>query len=137
MQLTQPLHALLIGIDAYSPSGSPIDDPDDGAPTIYSDLYGSVRDVQRMSLFLRDELGVPPSCIHTLTAPLTESTAPEERPRELPTYEGILAAWRRLSDRARAGDQVLVHYSGHGGRVPTIAPTIKPNGLDETLVPCN
>ncbi|MEM7351625.1 MAG: caspase family protein, partial [Acidobacteriota bacterium] len=46
-------------------------------------------------------------------------------------------AWRRLSDRARAGDQVLVHYSGHGGRVPTIAPTIKPNGLDETLVPCN
>jgi len=49
-----------------------------------------------------------------------------------------VAALAGLADRVAPGDQVYLHYSGHGGRVPTAFPELKgPHGLDETLVPCD
>ena len=125
------LHALLIGIDAYpaleaSPAGT-------SAVDTYCSLQGSVRDVERMRAFLQNDLRVPSRRIHMLRAPDPPCAASQD----LPTYEAMVAGWQHLCAAARSGDQVLVHFSGHGGRVPALAPQIKANGLDETLVPTN
>ncbi len=122
---SRALHALLIGVDHYL-------EPVAGG-VLYPSLEGSVRDVRRMARYLHRDLDVPERRIHRLTA----SNPPTEAPGEQPTYENMVAAIRRLIETAGRGDSVIVHYSGHGGRTPTIAPEVKPNGLDETLVPTN
>ena len=49
----------------------------------------------------------------------------------------MVRAFRDLTGRAKPGDQVYIHYSGHGGRARTAYPDLKSNGLDEALVPCD
>jgi len=123
-------NALLVGVDAYLPPPAGADSP------IYPPLFGAVHDVERVDLYLREQLGVPAGNIEKLTASAGPGNSPGEPPERLPTCDNLVAALRRLGMRARPGEHVLFHYSGHGGRTPTAIPAIKGSaGLDECLVP--
>lgn len=116
-----PLHALLIGIDRYAPESRH-----------FRPLRGAVADVRRMEGFLRERWEVPGERIEVLVAPRDA----EEPPEQTPTHANMVAAFRRLQDRARPGEQVWIHYSGHGARVKTAYPEAKGRrGYDEALVP--
>ena len=122
------LFAVLIGVDCYMPNRTP-----DGET--YPSLRGCVRDVQSVAAFLRTKMAVPDERIFMLTAS-GAGAAPVEPKEEWPTYENMVRALQRLTEIARRGDQVYVHYSGHGGRTPTMFPGVKGDGgLDESLVP--
>jgi hypothetical protein len=134
-------HALLIGIDAYLPNRL----YNDGE---YPPLRGCVRDIRRVEEFLVTRLGLTAERIVKLTASRPEALAKPTRggappavqptePRERwPTYENMVAAFRQVTEAASPGDEVYIHYSGHGGRARTIYPEKKGiNGLDEALVP--
>ena len=46
------------------------------------------------------------------------------------------AVAEQLIEQGEAGDQVVIHFSGHGGRASSIYPAdIKPGGIDEGFVP--
>lgn len=123
------LHALLIGVDRYLQPRLP-------APLSYPSLAGAVADVARVEELLLRRLGVAPERIRKLTASHGEGDEPPEAPEDRPTYDHLVAAFRRLREVARPGEQVLVHYSGHGGRARTTLPEAKgEGGLDECLVP--
>ncbi|HEX3530339.1 MAG TPA: caspase family protein [Thermoanaerobaculia bacterium] len=126
---TGKLHALLIGIDQYIPPRRP-------GEIDYPPLEGAVGDIRRVRDFLL-ELATPPTRILELTASSGDGTEPIEPRDRWPTYEAMVSKFRELTAGAERGDQVYVHYSGHGGRVPTIFPKEKVTGLDETLVPCD
>jgi hypothetical protein len=125
------LHALLIGIDQYIPRSGGIS---------YPSLTGAVRDIRNVRDFLCG-LPRPPVKIVERTASTgcgSEPTDPTE-PRELwPTRGGMIDAFREVAAGAAPGDQVYIHYSGHGGRTPTRFPELNgPRGCDESLVPCD
>jgi len=126
--VSNSLYALLIGIDCYLPNKLP-----DGKS--YRTLSGAVRDVLLVEKFLRNNLRVPEERIFKLTASNNGTDQPSEPPDKWPTYENMLAAFQRLRDVAQPGEQVYIHYSGHGGRSRTKFPDLKTNGLDESLVP--
>jgi Caspase domain len=123
------LYALLIGIDCYLEGILP-----DGS--FYRNLNGCVYDIFRIEQFLRQKLGLTDERIFKLTASKGQMGRPTE-PEELwPTYENIVAAFKKITLTASPGDQVYIHYSGHGGRTPTMFPELKgDNRLDESLVP--
>lgn len=121
------LYALLIGINCYIPNRLP-------DRTSYRNLAGSVRDINQVTDFLKLKLKVPENQIFTLTA--SGELEPSEPPDKLPTYENIVAMFAHLTQIAQPGDQIYIHYSGHGGRAQTNYPQLKgENGIDETLVP--
>jgi len=123
------LFALLIGIDCYLPNQLP-----DGG--YYPSLGGCVRDITHVEAFLTSHLGLASDRIVKLTASNTPARKPLEPREQWPTYEKIVAAFRGMTERAKPGDQVYIHYSGHGGRTPTAFSELKgQNGLDESLVP--
>ncbi|HEX7186280.1 MAG TPA: caspase family protein, partial [Thermoanaerobaculia bacterium] len=129
--MSPPLRALLIGAGHYFPNRLP-----DG--NSYSSLEGAVRDVARMERYLREEIGLAPERISKLTATASPDGGPPEPREQWPTYENMVAAFRRLLDEAAPGEAVFVHYSGHGGRTPTIVPDLKGSvPIDEALVPCD
>jgi len=41
-----------------------------------------------------------------------------------PTYDNIMAAYKKIASEAKAGDVVFCHYSGHGGAYspPSVGP---------------
>jgi caspase domain-containing protein len=125
-------HALLMGINCYLPNELP-------NGLYYKSLWGCVGDVNRVEAFLRENLHVPGEHITKLTSsrPIEGSEPPEPR-SQWPSYENIVNAFKRLTNVAQEGDQVFIHYSGHGGRTLTTEQfkDIKgPGGLDEVLVP--
>jgi hypothetical protein len=125
------LYALLIGINCYLPNRLPNN-------LYYKSLWGCVQDVLRVGDFLRNRLGVPDERVIKLTSSSSETGEPAEPPTQWPTYENIVNAFRNLGEIAQPGDQVYIHYSGHGGRTPTTAAfhSFKgPDGIDEVLVP--
>jgi hypothetical protein len=123
------LYCLLIGIDCYLPNELP-------GGLSYPNLGGCVRDVSKVEEFLRGRLGVPDDRIFKLTATDVGGTEPPELREQWPTYANMVRAFRRLGEAARPGDQVYIHYAGHGGRTKTIVPHLKgANGKDESLVP--
>lgn len=129
MSQSPNFHALLIGIDCYLPNKLP-----DGSS--YSSLGGCVRDVGHVETFLRTKLNLPDQRIIMLTATNAGKEEPPEPREKWPTYENIVGSFKRLADAALPGDQVYIHYSGHGGRTPTRLPDLKgESGLDEALVP--
>jgi hypothetical protein len=121
--------ALLIGIDCYLPNQLPEGDS-------YPSLGGCVRDITMVEDFLRRKLGATGENILMLTSSVTRWWEPVEPPDRWPTYGNMVKAIRELTEAASPGDQVYIHYCGHGGRVPTRFPELKgADGLDETLVP--
>jgi len=119
------LYALLIGIDDYD------DRFVNGIR--YPKLGGAVRDINHVHAFLRDYLHVPDDNVLKLTAPLSGAGTPEG---DWPTYASLVNAFQQLGDMAQAGDQVYIHYAGHGGRAATVFPDLKgEDAFDETIVP--
>ncbi len=126
------LHALIIGIDCYLKNQLP-----DGS--FYPSLSGCVNDANNVSDFLRTKLGVPKENITLLTSSRSQTEGqPVEPKTQWPTYDHIVAGFKALGERAKAGDQIYIHYAGHGGQASTAYPQIKgKDGLDETLVPAD
>ena len=122
------LFALLVGCDVYLPNSTPAGS--------YPSLRGCVQDATRVEQFLRARAGLTDDRLIRLTSTAGPGGQPVEPPGRRPTYENIVHGFRSLTKRAKAGDHVYVHYSGHGGRCPTIVPKVKgPAATDETLVP--
>ncbi len=124
------LYALLVGIDCYLPNKLP-----DGAS--YRSLKGCVRDINHVEAFLKRQFNLPSEQIYQLTASnVDDSGEPSEPPSKWPTYENIVKMFQDVTSKAQRGDQVYIHYSGHGGRAVTIYPELKrEKGFDEALVP--
>ncbi len=122
------LYALLIACDFYLPNRL--------AEGSYPNLGGCVRDVQHIEDFLRRRLGLTDERLVKLTSTDGGGSEPREPSERRPTYENMVNAFNKVTQLASKGDQVYVHYSGHGGRTPTIVPKVKgPRALDEALVP--
>jgi hypothetical protein len=103
-------HALLIGISDY-PSGpagpSPLDGPKNDIPLVRGLLTAIFR--------------VPDANIKLLTD-------------RQATHRGIQKAFEDLARVVRSGDQVFIHYSGHGSEAPDRNGD-EPSGRDQTWVP--
>jgi hypothetical protein len=147
-QTVPDLRALLIGIDCYMPN-----ELSDG--TFYRSLSGCVRDILKVEQFLRSEFGLTDERLIRLTASrggganqssrgsggtpsAKEDEKPTEPPEQWPTYQNIVQAFRQLEEDARPGEQIYIHYSGHGGKVKTLRKhraLIPGKWLDEALVP--
>ncbi len=134
---TPNMYALLIGVDCYLPNRLP-----DGS--WYPSLGGCVRDISHVEAFLRSRLGLADKRILKLTATYTgplpptqqHNYKPTEPIEQWPTYENMVARFKHLTELAQPGDQVYIHYSGHGGRASTAYPNLKdPGSPDEALVP--
>lgn len=122
------IHALLIGIDGYKPN------------RLYKNLNGAVRDINLVETYLKRDLQIPPERIHKLTAPNPEDTVLLEArsAQSEPTYENIVNAFKDITKTAQPGEQVYIHYAGHGGRATTIYPNLKRGDReqnDEAIVP--
>jgi len=127
--LKSKLYAVLIGVDCYLPNRLP-----DGG--YYPSLGGCVRDINLVEDFLQSRLHVPPAQILKLTATNNGTDTPPEPKATWPTYENIVGAFKKITDMAMSGEQLYIHYSGHGGRSTTAYPKVKgATGLDESLVP--
>jgi predicted phosphodiesterase len=125
------LFALLIGIDRYSQVPLP-----DGS--YYPHLGGCVRDVDHVEQMLRSRLSLTDDQITKLTSRNSTNGQPVVDAAQLPTYENLVKAFKQVTADAQPGDQVYIHYSGHGGRSATMFEELKgANGLDESLVPCD
>jgi hypothetical protein len=125
------LYALLIGVDFYFEHTLP-----DGS--FYPSLGGCVRDIKHVEAYLTDpaRLNLPRQNLIMLTATNTQGNFPVEPREQWPTYENMVAKFKELAARAQPGDQIYIHYSGHGGRAPTIFADLKGDeGVDEALVP--
>src|SRR5437588_2520490 len=89
--------ALLVGIDRYPQLGE------------RWQLAGCVNDVNAMAQILIDRFGFPPEHVIQLVD-------------EAATRQGIMGAMDQLVTRARRGDCVVFHYSGHGSQAPSLDP---------------
>ena len=121
------IHALLIGIDYYKPN------------QLYKSLKGAVRDIDLVYTFLTgtETLKIPAERIRRLVSPNKEDTALLEArsaQEQEPTYENIVNAFNEITRTAQPGEQVYIHYSGHGGRATTIY-SFKQELNDEGIVP--
>jgi Caspase domain len=123
------IYALLIGIDYYQPN------------PFYKSLKGAVRDINLVDTFLRETLKIPATHIRRLISSNQEDTALLEArsaQEQKPTYENIVNTFKEITETAQPGEQVYIHYSGHGGRAKTIYPNLK-QGMgeqnDEGIVP--
>ncbi|MBD2342089.1 caspase family protein [Calothrix sp. FACHB-156] len=120
-------YALLIGIDRYLPNQLP-----DGSS--YKSLHGCVRDIDHVEALLKNMLKVPKAQIFKLVA--SHANGCSQSSEQLPTYENMVTKFKELTAIAQPGDQVYIHYSGHGGRPVTAYPEIKGKyAIDESLVP--
>ncbi|MGA1608047.1 MAG: caspase family protein [Planctomycetota bacterium] len=109
-----PLRALLIGVGDYPADA-------DGAVAVVPDLRGPVRDVEAMRDLLLERFRVDPEGIRTLL----DAEA---------TVGGIVRAIdEHLLQKAEAGDEVLVYFSGHGSRVRDVSGRER-GGMDSSLV---
>jgi hypothetical protein len=121
--------ALLIGVDFYFPNELP-----DGSS--YRSLNGCVKDVARVEAVIRGRITLPIEVTTLTSSNLPGQSAPPEAEALRPTYRNLKLHLDGLVGRAQAGDQVFIHYSGHGGRVLTRFPDLHgEGGVDETLVP--
>lgn len=133
IQATPNLYALLIGINFYLPNVLP-----DG--TYFKNLHGCVRDINGVEDFLKSQLELSDERIIKLTSSDGGGSVPAEAPELWPTKQNIVAAFERLAEVCQPGDQVYIHYSGHGGRVrtpPKFQELKGGDGYDEVLVPAD
>ncbi|MEM9008558.1 MAG: caspase family protein [Cyanobacteria bacterium P01_F01_bin.86] len=119
-------YSLLIGINHYLPND------------LYKDLQGCVRDIDLVADYLQNSLGVPSQKIWKLTSPNPEESILEglRSVEKNPTYRNIVEAFQEVTEAAQPGEQIYIHYSGHGGRAKTIYSSIKgAEQSDESIVP--
>ncbi len=119
-------YALLIGIDRYEPN------------PYYKDLKSCVRDIDLVANYVCKSLNVPQEKIWKLTSPYEKikSQSASRFQEAKPTYENIVNAFQEITDRAKSGEQVYIHYAGHGGRAVTIYPELEgEQRQDEGIVP--
>ncbi|KAF6835977.1 hypothetical protein CMUS01_05572 [Colletotrichum musicola] len=111
--------AVLIGIDRYS------------ATEMKRNLDGCVADVQETKSFLENCLAVPPNNIDILTAAVGDGLNSQLSP----TRTNVLKTLKNLPRKAKPGDFVYIHYSGHGDRRRTENADLKKNTTlhDEVL----
>jgi len=102
--------ALVIGINDYKLLGSST-----------RPLHGCVNDAEAMAATLREQFGFADKDIELLI----DARA---------TRQAILDGLDRLVERTAPGDLVVIHYSGHGSKVPDIEHD-ETDGFDETIVP--
>jgi hypothetical protein len=88
-------YAILIGIDSYS------EEP----------LKGCVRDVEEIKKYLEQDISSVD--IQTFTA---DASSQHEDSKARPTDKNVTSAIRDVTSRARTGDYVYIHFSGHGTR---------------------
>jgi hypothetical protein len=123
------MYALLIRIDCYLPDRLP-----DGR--YYPKLGGCERDIAHVEALLKRAFQMLQDNILKLTATDTGTQEQAEPRKQWLTYENVIPPFKQLKDMAQPGDQVTIHYSGHGGRAPTLLPELKgEGGLDKGLVP--
>ncbi|MBD1810208.1 caspase family protein [Microcoleus vaginatus DQ-U2] len=121
---TPNIYALLIGIDGYKPN------------RLYKDLKGCVRDINLVADYLLKTVKIPSERIFRLTSPNPEVAQTIATKDPEPTYANIVAKFDAITEIAQPGEQVYIHYSGHGGRTTTFYPELKGNDqLDEGIVP--
>ena len=123
------LFALLIGIDCYLPNRLP-------GGYYYPDLGGCVRDVDSVHReLLQRRLNIAEDNVIKLTSTASARSQPLEPEDQWPTYENMVAAFKRIADMAGPSDQVYIHYAGHGGRTNTIDRLHKgEHGIDEMCI---
>src|ERR1051325_463307 len=96
------LYALLIGIDYYLPNSLP-------AGSSYPSLGGCVRDINHVADFLKHKVGLSSENILKLTSSNDDNDGnnkPSEPEELLPTYENMIAAFKKVAEAAEPGDQV-------------------------------
>jgi hypothetical protein len=103
--------ALLIGINKY--------------PDPRNELRGCVNDILDMEHFITESNKVYQ---RENIKKLTDKDA---------TKKGIITQIKWLVEGVQPGDQILLHYSGHGAQVPTMNGTVEKDGLDEVICPYN
>lgn len=116
-------YALLVGINDYpepvGADGKPLKDKDGNVMT--NDLRGAVNDVNEMKNILVTLYGVPEANVKVVT----DGAANEQ---------GFVDGMKWLIQSAKPGDQVIFHYSGHGGQIKVEKSAEDPDGLDEVIV---
>lgn len=65
---------------------------------------------------------------------LTDDPEAEPETDHAPTHKNIIAGFRWLVKDAKPGDSLLLHYSGHGGKVKNTDGT-EASGYDQTVIP--
>ncbi|CAE7531429.1 MCA1 [Symbiodinium natans] len=119
-QLPTPLRstqrrALTIGINYFSLT------PGQGR------LSGCINDSETMITVLKDTFKFEDSQICRLR---------DDHTNMMPTKANILAAMRWLTQGVGSGDELFLHYSGHGGRADDRSGD-ELTGKDDTLIPCD
>jgi hypothetical protein len=110
-------HALLVGVTRY-----------DNVPR--ADLSGTANDVKIVRQLLRDSFQFPDAAMISLTE---EEGQADRRP----TRKNIEREFRKLAERVREGDQVLILMAGHGARQPADPGNSEPDGIDELFLPAD
>lgn len=105
--------ALLIGINYVGQQG---------------ELKGCVNDVATMKTFITAR-GYNAQNMQVLVDDPSWNT-------QAPTKQNIIQGFKWLIQGAKAGDNLFLHYSGHGGRVKDTSGDEK-DGFDETIIPAD
>ncbi|KAL9312243.1 Metacaspase-5 [Arabidopsis thaliana] len=98
-------------------------------PGTKAELRGCVNDVRRVHKCLVDRFGFSERNITELIDTDDSSTKP--------TGKNIRRALLNLVESAKPGDVLVVHYSGHGTRLPAETGEDDDTGYDECIVPCD
>ncbi|ESQ27184.1 hypothetical protein EUTSA_v10018618mg [Eutrema salsugineum] len=98
-------------------------------PGTKAELRGCVNDVRRMYKCLVERYGFAEEDITVLIDTDESSTQP--------TGKNIRKALADLVGSADSGDFLVVHYSGHGTRLPAETGEDDDTGYDECIVPCD
>lgn len=129
---TRKKWAILVGINEYSTGDKRVDK--DGNRIHFGNLRGCLNDINQLEQHLLDVQEVQEDHIFRLCSPLqptNRSSSVQE-----PTAENIKNKLNDCTVKAKSGDIVYFHYSGHGARVKTRWRELKgENGIDECLVP--
>ncbi|KAL2895679.1 Metacaspase-9 [Bienertia sinuspersici] len=97
-------------------------------PNTENELQGCINDVLAMRNMLIERFAFKEEDIEVLTD--------EQGSSFLPTGIHIKKALDKMVNRAKEGDVLYFHYSGHGTLIPSIKPN-EPNRKDEAIVPCD
>lgn len=92
------------------------------------ELRGCVNDVVNIKEFFDKHYPLDEKMI------LTDDPKAEPETDFAPTKKNILAGFRWLIKDAKKGDSLMLHYSGHGGKVKNTDGTEK-SGYDQTVIP--